>query len=102
MGLHGRLKSHYQGRRSGDQFCVYVADRYVLCELTADRRREIGAGTLSLDNLVRDFIHNEFSFRCATVEDYSTAIRVENAVKGGALGGPPRLNPRPSPTTSAK
>jgi hypothetical protein len=21
-GLHGRLKSHYQGRRSGDQFCV--------------------------------------------------------------------------------
>jgi hypothetical protein len=29
-GLRGRLKSHYQGRRSGDQFCVYVSDRYVL------------------------------------------------------------------------
>jgi hypothetical protein len=26
-GLYTRLQSHFGGRRSGDQFCVYVADR---------------------------------------------------------------------------
>jgi hypothetical protein len=25
-GRWGRLRSHWNGRRSGDQFCVYVAD----------------------------------------------------------------------------
>jgi hypothetical protein len=28
-GLASRLRSHASGRRSGDQFCVYVADHYV-------------------------------------------------------------------------
>src|SRR4051812_40698276 len=42
-GLHGRLKSHYQGRRSGDQFCVYVSDRYVLATLTTAQRAAIAA-----------------------------------------------------------
>src|ERR1700737_2130425 len=27
LGIYTRLKSHASGRRSGDQFCVYVADR---------------------------------------------------------------------------
>jgi hypothetical protein len=27
-GLVSRLRSHASGRRSGDQFCVYVADHY--------------------------------------------------------------------------
>src|SRR5262249_3570062 len=34
-GLASRLRSHVSGRRSGDQFCVYVADHYVMPELTA-------------------------------------------------------------------
>ena len=29
-GLRSRLNSHASGRRSGDQFCVYVFDRLVL------------------------------------------------------------------------
>src|SRR5688500_6884423 len=29
-GLADRLKSHASGRRSGDQFCVYVCDRLVI------------------------------------------------------------------------
>jgi hypothetical protein len=32
-GLHTRLNSHFSGRRSGDQFCVYVADYLVLGSL---------------------------------------------------------------------
>jgi hypothetical protein len=38
-GLASRLRSHASGRRSGDQFCVYVADHYVLPELPASRSR---------------------------------------------------------------
>src|SRR6266436_8405612 len=34
QGLYTRLRSHASGRRSGDQFCVYVADRLVLATLT--------------------------------------------------------------------
>jgi hypothetical protein len=36
-GLASRLRSHASGRRSGDQFCVYVADHYVLPELTREQ-----------------------------------------------------------------
>jgi hypothetical protein len=92
-GLHGRLKSHYQGRRSGDQFCVYVGDRYVLLDLTEIERRGIAAGTLSMDQKIRDFVRAHFAFRYVEVNDYVTAIRIENAVKAGALGRPPHLNP---------
>src|SRR5687767_8481583 len=82
-GLHGRLKSHHQGRRSGDQFCVYVGDRYVLPELTEADRVAIGAGELSMDQKIRDYIRTHFAFRYIEVGDYPTAMRVENAVKAG-------------------
>src|SRR4051794_13283961 len=29
-GPFGRLASHASGRRSGDQFCIYICDRFVL------------------------------------------------------------------------
>jgi hypothetical protein len=92
-GLHGRLKSHYQGRRSGDQFCVYVGDRYVLPALQAEEREAIGAGTLSMDQKIRDYVRAHFSFRYVEVDDYATAMALENAVKAGNLGDVPYLNP---------
>jgi site-specific DNA recombinase len=36
QGLYTRLQSHASGRRSGDQFCVYVADRLVLATLAQE------------------------------------------------------------------
>ena len=33
QGIYTRLRSHASGCRSGDQFCVYVADRLVLPNL---------------------------------------------------------------------
>src|SRR3954454_17261883 len=39
-GPFGRLASHASGRRSGDQFCVYVCDRLVLPALR-DRLGEV-------------------------------------------------------------
>lgn len=53
-GPWGRLRSHWNGRRSGDQFCVYVADHYVLPELTREQVEAIAAqeSTLFMDDLV--------------------------------------------------
>ena len=33
-GVFGRLKSHASGRRSGDQFAIYVCDQFVIPTLT--------------------------------------------------------------------
>jgi hypothetical protein len=40
-GLRNRLNSHASGRRSGDQFCVYVCDRFVVPRLTVDQQAQI-------------------------------------------------------------
>jgi len=43
---------------------------------------------------VRERIHAAFGFRFVVVDDYKSAIQVENAVKGGRLhAGRPRLDP---------
>jgi hypothetical protein len=94
-GLRGRLSSHHSGRRSGDQFCVYVSDRYVLLDLTEEERIAIGAGELSMDEKIRDYVRTHLAFRYVEVGDYTTAMRVENAVKAGTLGRAPHLNPQP-------
>src|SRR4029077_11533254 len=62
-GLASRLRSHASGRRSGDQFCVYVADHYVLPELTREQVEAIRDSRLSMDSLVREKIHRTFGFR---------------------------------------
>jgi hypothetical protein len=95
-GPWGRLRSHWNGRRSGDQFCVYVADHYVLPDLSPQQIEEIAAKepSLFMDDLVASVIRDR-SFRIAVVPDYSGAIKVETAIKSGQLSaGPPRLNPQ--------
>jgi hypothetical protein len=93
-GLASRLRSHASGRRSGDQFCVYVADHYVLPDLSGDQIEAIRDSRLSMDSLVRERIHTTFAFRFIAVADYATALQVESAIKSGRLSvGPPRLNP---------
>lgn len=95
-GPWGRLRSHWNGRRSGDQFCVYVADHYVLPALTPDQVAAIAASdpTVFVDELVAQTVRAQFSFRIACAPDYAAALATENAIKGGALAaGQPRLNP---------
>ena len=36
-GIRDRLAAHRNGRRSGDQFAVYVFDRFVLGSLTPEQ-----------------------------------------------------------------
>ena len=47
-GLVTRLASHASGRLSGDQFCVYVANRIVIPRLTPDQLPRFEAGDLRL------------------------------------------------------
>ena len=42
LGPFGRLNSHASGRRSGDQFCVYICDRLEVERLV--QRGELAAG----------------------------------------------------------
>ena len=75
--LYGRLTQHASGRRSGDQFCVYVSDRLVMKNLTAEQIKGISLGTYSLDHQIQDFIRTELSYRYVLVSDDPTARALE-------------------------
>jgi hypothetical protein len=57
------LNSHASGRRSGDQFCIYVFDRLVLPSLTRQQIQDAASVRLSLDALVRTFIRESLAYR---------------------------------------
>ena len=89
-----RLRSHASGRRSGDQFCVYVADRLVLPTLTQADIAAIASGRHQMDAFVRRYIHENLSYRFVMVPDGATAYTVEAAIKSGKWEhGRPLLNP---------
>ncbi len=94
-GLRGRLIQHAAGRRSGDQFCIYVCDRLVLPELTREQVLSIAAGTDSLDHLTKAFIHREVAFRFVACPDPDSARALEKEARmAGVPGaGVPMLNP---------
>src|ERR1700738_5580829 len=57
QGIYTRLQSHASGRRSGDQFCVYVADQIVLPALAQEDITAIASGRHQMDAFVRQYIH---------------------------------------------
>jgi hypothetical protein len=93
-GLASLLRSHASGRRSRDQFCIYVADRLVLPMLTRAEIRAIAAGELSFDALVRDYIHERLWYRFAEIAEVGNCYAVESEIRrGGLAAGAPLLNP---------
>jgi hypothetical protein len=93
-GLWTRLNSHASGRRSGDQFNVYVCDRFIVPSLTSAQQCQIGQGQLLLDQLTRSFIRRHLGYRFAVYTDGTEALAVERSIRGGALSaGRPYLNP---------
>jgi hypothetical protein len=82
VGCRTRLNSHASGRRSGDQFNVYICDRFIVSALTRDQQQAIASGQLFLDHLTRDFIRQNLTYRYLVCRD------------GGQLPvGHPYLNP---------
>ncbi len=93
FGLFNRLSSHASGRRSGDQFCVYVADLLVLPGLSGQQIEAIGSRKLRFDILVREYVRERLTFRFMETHDGKEALRIEAELKAGALGQEPLLNP---------
>jgi hypothetical protein len=93
--LVSRLGAHAAGRRSGDQFCVYVCDRFIVPFLRADALRELAEGDLKLDLLTKHHIRTYYDYRYITDLGPYTALLLERLIQGGALAaGKPFLNPR--------
>lgn len=82
-GPFGRLNDHTNGRRSGDQFNVYVSDRFVLPRVH-NRISEIAAGTPSLDKLTRDYIRAELGLRVVAVPSPAEAFPLERRLQWGS------------------
>ena len=81
--LQSRLNQHASGRRSGDQFCVYLGDRLVMPKLGIDQMKDLFSGELSLDHEIKKFVRSQLSYRYLLVKDDPTA----RALVRGALGG---------------
>jgi hypothetical protein len=91
LGLYTRLASHASGRRSGDQFCVYVADRLVLPTLSQADIAAISSGEHQMDAFVRRYIHQNLRYRFQMVSDGATGYRIEGWGYGRPLLNPARL-----------
>jgi hypothetical protein len=92
QGPRGRLSSHAGGRRSGDQFCLYVCDRLVLPGLH-NRIAEVVDGRLSLDQATKDYVRANLGFRWIAVPDSTAAFKLESRLqRGEASCGKPLLN----------
>ena len=92
--LWTRLNSHASGRRSGDQFCSYICDRFVVPHLSVQEQAQVADGELALDALTRKLIHDRYEYRFVTTPDGATAFALEREVQRGALSaGKPFLNP---------
>jgi hypothetical protein len=93
-GLFDRLGTHALGRRSGDQFCVYVCDLLILPGLTLEQLQQVGRRELLLDGLVRSYIRERPSYRYVELPGGAIAFEVEREVKRrGFQGKPPLPNP---------
>ena len=95
-GLVTRLRRHARGKRSGDQFCVYVADRFVLSALSAEEIAGIASGRHSLDVYIRQYIHKYLGYRYSLCGDGVEASVIERQIRrGGWRSGKPLLNSLP-------
>lgn len=93
--LRERLGSHASGRRSGDQFCVYVADRLVLPRLSSAEIEAISSGTEAFDSFVKAYIRESLAYRFVETVDGVTAAELEETVRRGlTILGRPFLNPK--------
>ncbi|WNC72508.1 hypothetical protein RGQ13_00615 [Thalassotalea psychrophila] len=93
-GLITRLNSHAQGRLSGNQFCVYVANRLVIPTLTTNDLSKFATGEYKLDYMTKSYIHNNFEYQYLIVNTSSEAYAIEDKARAGELfNHKPLLNP---------
>lgn len=88
-----RLRQHTSGLRSGDQFCIYIQDFYVIPTLVGTDYVPVKG---YLDKLTKQFIQTRLSYRYIVVQtDDSDKVvrRLERDIQAGVKGYPkPTLN----------
>jgi hypothetical protein len=93
-GLYTRLHAHATGRLSGDQFCVYVANRLVIPSIRPEQLQLFHSGKLTLDKLTKQYIHERFEYQFCVVDSSREAFDLENACRSGVIfSTTPLLNP---------
>src|SRR5262245_63549818 len=94
LGLVTRLASHASGRLSGDQFCVYVANRLVIPSLTPEQLAQFATGDVNLDSLTKAYINEHLEYQFAFVQSSAEAYALEKSCREGVtFGVKPLLNP---------
>jgi hypothetical protein len=89
----GRIKQHTQGNRSGDQFCIYIQDFYVIPQIM---NKPYVPKKRYLDTLTKEFIQTRLSFRYIvfqTEDSITTVRRLEKEIQSGLHSPKPLLNP---------
>jgi hypothetical protein len=88
-----RIMQHSQGRRSGDQFCIYIQDFYVIPELIGSKYTPKKG---YLDLLTKQFIQSRLTYRYLVVQtdDSDQVVRqLEREIQRDQYGyGVPLLN----------
>jgi len=93
-GLVTRLQSHASGRLSGDQFCVYVANRLVIPSLRPEQLSLFRTGELTLDRVTKAYIHERLEYQYAILASSAEAFALEGRCRQGEVFGvKPMLNP---------
>ena len=89
-----RISQHSSGTRSGDQFCVYVQDFFVIPEIVKSEKYVPEKGLL--DKLTKEYIHKNLSYRFKVFQDENSIEIVrslESKIKRGESSfGSPFLN----------
>ena len=91
-----RLNSHRSGRRSGDQFCIYIQDFYVLPSLIKtlkENKEEYVFEKGRLDREVGNFIRENLRLKYLSVQK-DDVVDLENRIREGKYGRAPKLNPK--------
>ena len=95
FGLVKRISSHASGRLSGDQFCLYVANRFVIPSLEPEQLPKFATGELNLDVLTKKYINEKLEYQFASVQTSAEAYALEKrCCQGVTFGVKPLLNPR--------
>jgi len=88
-----RIQQHRSGIRSGDQFCIYVHDKYIVPSLDLTNY-QFNKG--ALDRLTRDYIRKYMRYRFMvfqTVDGNVIVRKIEKELKDGLPNyGKPLLN----------
>jgi len=93
-GLKQRLGTHWKGGLGGDQFCVYVFERFLCDVLTTEDLKEMVNKEVTLAELNRDYIRENLSYRFTILDSYKQALAIETLIKKGEIKmiGKPFLN----------